>query len=379
VPVRDGTSTLTGRPVRFPGGLRELAPGAFAWIQPNGAWGEANAGLLVGSGESLLIDTLWDESLARAMLAAMAPRVADAPIRTVLNTHQDGDHWWGNRAVPKNAEIITCQASRRAMDAEASPHQLARLTRQAGRGRRLPGSIGALSRLVYGMLSPYDLAGVHLRYPDRVFAEETLELDVGGRRAVLRVLGPAHTPGDTIVFVPDLGVVFAADLLFVGAIPVMWHGPSERWLAALQAMLDLDATIYVPGHGEVGDRSSVESMQRFWNWLRAGVREIGEQGISASRISEALIRDAGFDEWRDWECPERLLISVTAVMRELAGRPPVKVTSAVRARLFRQVALLKQRIEGWDALPPRDPEGGWQRGSGRSGRASSSTRSPPTT
>jgi cyclase len=145
--------------------------------------------------------------------------------------------------------------------------------------------------------------------------------------------------------VPDVGVVFAADLLFVGAVPVMWHGPSERWLAALQTMLDLDATIYVPGHGDVGDRSSVESMQRFWNWLRAGVRNLGDPGWSASRISEALIRDPGFDGWRDWECPERLLISVTAVMRELAGQPRMKVTSAVRARLFRQVAMLKQRIE----------------------------------
>jgi cyclase len=342
--MTDGLATLTGRPARFQGGLRELGPGTFAWIQPNGGWGEANAGLLVGNGESLLVDTLWDESLARAMLDAMAPKLVDAPIRTVLNTHQDGDHWWGNGAVPRDAEIIACEASRRAMDNEASPKELARLTRQASRGRRLPGSVGALSRLVYSMLSPYDLGGVHLRYPDRTFAEDTSELVVGGRRAELRVLGPAHTPGDTIVFVPDARVVFAADLLFVGAIPVMWHGPSERWLAALQRMLDLDATIYVPGHGDVGDRSSVESMQRFWDWLRAGVLELDGRRSSPLGVSETLIRDPGFDEWREWECPERLLISVTAVMREVAGQSPMKVTSAVRARLFRQVALLERRI-----------------------------------
>jgi glyoxylase-like metal-dependent hydrolase (beta-lactamase superfamily II) len=343
--VNDGSATLTGRPTCFFGGLVELAPATFAWLQPNGAWGETNAGLVIGSGESLLIDTLWDESLARGMLDTMASELTDAPIRTVLNTHQDGDHWWGNGAIPADAKIITSEPSRRAMDIEASPQELARLTRLAGRGRCLPGSIGALSRLVYNMLSPYDFADVRLRYPDRVFTEETLELDVGGRRAELRVLGPAHTPGDTIVYVPDVGVVFAGDLLFVGAIPVMWHGPSERWLAALKTMLDLDATIFVPGHGKVGDRSAVESIRRFWNWVRAGVRSLGDQGWSTLRVSETLIRDRGFDEWRDWECPERLLISVAAVMREFAGKPPMKVTSAVRARLFRQVAVLKQRIE----------------------------------
>lgn len=122
---------LTGRPSRFEGGLREVAPRAYAWLQPNGAWGEANAGLIVGDGASMLIDTLWDESLARQMLEAMATHVRDAPIRTVLNTHSDGDHWWGNAAMPPEAEIITCMPSREAMDAESSPQALARLARLA--------------------------------------------------------------------------------------------------------------------------------------------------------------------------------------------------------------------------------------------------------
>lgn len=335
--------TLTGRPPRFEGGLREVAPGTFAWVQPNGAWGEANAGLVAGDGESLLIDTLWDERLAGEMLEAMAPITCDAPIRTVLNTHQDGDHWWGNGVVPGRAEILTCSPSRRAMDAESSPQELARLARLAGASRRLPGSLGRLGQLVHEMLSPYDLAHVRLRYPDSLF-DDALDLVVGGRQVQLRVLGPAHTPGDTIAFVPDAGVVFAADLLFVGAIPVMWHGPSRGWLSALNAMLELDATVYVPGHGDVGDRSSVESMIRFWTWLRARASDARDRGQGAFAATEELIASHGFDEWRDWECPERLLISVTAVMRELDGRPPMKVTPVVRARLFRQVATLKQRI-----------------------------------
>ncbi len=75
-----------------------------------------------------------------------------------------------------------------------------------------------------------------------------------------------------------------------------------------------------------------------------GVRDLRGKHDTALSISQALIGGAGFDEWRDWECPERLLISVTAVMRELEGKPPMKVTPAVRARLFRQVAMLGQRI-----------------------------------
>ena len=335
---------LTGRASRFDGGLRKVAPRAYAWLQPNGAWGEANAGLIVGNGDSMLIDTLWDQSLARQMLEAMAPHVGDAPIRTVLNTHSDGDHWWGNGAVPPEAEIITCTPSREAMDAESSPQALDRLARLARLARRAPGSLGELNRYIADMLSPFDLAAVRLRYPDRSFSER-LTLDVGGREVELLVLGPAHTPGDTIAYLPDAGVVFAADLVFVKAIPVMWHGPSSGWLSALETLLALDADVYVPGHGDLARAPELEAMQRFWTWLRAGAADRHAAGEDPLTASEALIRSAGFDEFRDWECPERLVISVAALYRELDGQPPMRVTPAVRARLFRLVAILKRRLE----------------------------------
>ena len=49
-------ATLFGDQERYPGGLMQVAPGVHAWLQPNGAWGESNAGLVVGAGESLLIE-----------------------------------------------------------------------------------------------------------------------------------------------------------------------------------------------------------------------------------------------------------------------------------------------------------------------------------
>ena len=76
-----------------------MGSGIHAWLQPNGALGESNACLVVGDGASLLVDTLWDPRLTRRMLAAMAPLIADAPITTLVNTHSDADHWWGNQEV----------------------------------------------------------------------------------------------------------------------------------------------------------------------------------------------------------------------------------------------------------------------------------------
>jgi cyclase len=97
-------------PARFVGGLTALGSGIHAWLQPNGLLGETNAGLVIGDGASLLVDTLWDPRLTSRMLAAMAPLTAEARVETVVNTHSDGDHWWVNQEVA-GAEIVATEAA----------------------------------------------------------------------------------------------------------------------------------------------------------------------------------------------------------------------------------------------------------------------------
>jgi cyclase len=336
---------LTGAPARFDGGLREVGAGAWAWLQPNGAWGEANAGLIVGEDEALLVDTLWDERLAREMLDAMQPPLEGRRLKTVVNTHSDGDHWWGNAAVPHDAQIVTSVASRKAMGDEAAPSELARMSRLARRSGWLPGPVGALSSYVSEMLAPFDFRGVRLRYPDRTFAGEE-EIEVGGRRARLIEVGPAHTPGDAIVHLADAGVVFAADVLFVDATPVMWFGPLHGWLTALETLLSLDAETYVPGHGPPSGRDGVHEMRDYLTWLDEAVREQHAAGRGPLDAARSLTRSGEFTRWRRWECPERVLITIATILRGLRGEDPIGVSPLARARLFAQVAGLKRELDG---------------------------------
>jgi glyoxylase-like metal-dependent hydrolase (beta-lactamase superfamily II) len=336
--------TLHGAPARFEGGLHEVGRGIFAWLQPDGGWGEVNAGLVVGDGASTLIDTLWDQPRAREMLAAMAPHTASAPIRLVINTHSDGDHWWGNAEAPAAASIVTSAASLATMEEETPPGGLARLRRLAGGVRRAPGPAGEMGRYVCEMLGPFDFDGVQLRFPDRSFSGELAER-VGGRALALTEVGPAHTPGDLIVHLPEDGVVFGADILFFGVTPAMWAGPVENWQRALELILRLDADVYVPGHGPVGGRADVEALQGYWEWLDAGVRAHHAAGRSAMEAARALIREPQFAQYRDWVCPERIAMSATAVHRRLGGRGPIPATPPARARLFSQIAALQREIE----------------------------------
>ena len=87
-------------------GVHYLGAGCFAYLQPDGTWGWSNAGLVADGGESLLVDTLFDLKCTREMLVALqAATPAAQPIGTLINTHSNADHTFGNQLVP-GAEII---------------------------------------------------------------------------------------------------------------------------------------------------------------------------------------------------------------------------------------------------------------------------------
>jgi len=299
-------TSLFGDPERYAAGLTEVAPGVHAWLQPNGAWGESNAGLIVGDGESLLVDTLWDLRLTRRMLDAMRPLVADAPIRTLVNTHGDGDHWFGNELVDAG-EIVATEAAVAHEMREVSPRSMVALGRL--------GSVLALARradgrFLRGWVAPFDHRGISPTRPTRTFSGR-LELDVGGRKVELVEVGPAHTHGDLIVHVPDARVVFAADVAFVGSTPVMWAGPTGGWLRALDTIAALEPEVVVPGHGPITDVAGLEPLRDYWTYLEA----------AAGEDPKAVVTASGFP-FGDWDCPERAVINLHTIDRHRRGASP---------------------------------------------------------
>lgn len=293
-------TTLFGDPERYESGLVAVAEGVHAWLQPNGAWGESNAGLVVGDGESLLVDTLWDLPLTRAMLTAMAPLVFEAPITTLVNTHGDGDHWWGNELVGARAIVSTAAAAAHEMRA-VKPASMIAL-------RRLGGALSftASGRFLRGMGAPFAHGErITLTPPTRTFSSR-LELDVGGRAVELIEVGPAHTSGDLIVWVPDARVVFAADVVFSGTTPVMWAGPVENWLRALDTIAALDPVAIVPGHGPIIDVAGLEPLRAYWHLL--------PEAVAAGRSAREIVTAADYP-FADWECPERAVINAHTLRR----------------------------------------------------------------
>jgi glyoxylase-like metal-dependent hydrolase (beta-lactamase superfamily II) len=212
--------------------------------------------------------------------------------------------------------------------------------------RALQRRMGDFGSYVSRMFSPYDFTEVTPTGPTETF-DDRLELTVGGRPLELIVVGPAHTPGDLIVWLPDVRVVFAADIGFVGVTPVMWAGPHVNWLRAIDTIAALEPEVVVPGHGPVCGVAELVAVGRYWRWLEASARPYLENGASAYEAAEAIATSDDFraQPWSGWIAPERIVINCNLLRREAAGvRKPL--TPLQRILIFEQVARLAARLRG---------------------------------
>jgi cyclase len=281
-------------------GVHEVGDGCFAWLEPDGSWGWSNAGLVTGDGVSLLVDTLFDVPLTRNMLEGLEPITGTKPIGTLVNTHSNGDHWFGNQLL-KDREIIASEAAVEEMP-NAGPERLEAL-------KEMPGAIGDFAREIFG---PFDWSDFEPTMPTRSFKGQ-LDLDVGGTKVELIELGPAHTAGDIVAWVPSAKTLFTGDLLFIGGTPIIWAGPLSNWVAACDFMLNLDVEYVVPGHGPVTDKDGVRLVRDYLTFVDAEARARHAAGMSP----DEAIEDIDLGEWGEVAEHGRLAQNVLAVYYEL--------------------------------------------------------------
>jgi cyclase len=299
-------------------GLQDVGGGCHAWLQPDGGWGWSNAGLITGAGASMLVDTLFDLATTAEMLDGISGITSRSPLRTVVNTHSDGDHWFGNQLVAdRDVEIVASEAAAASMTQE-SVDELVTL-------KRADGQLGEFARTVFG---PFNFEGITSTPPTRTFSGE-LRLDVGGREVRLIQVGPAHTPGDVLVHVPDAKVLFAGDILFIGGTPIIWAGPAERWIAACDLLLDLDLDVIVPGHGPVTDKSGVHEVRDYLSFVLAEATKRYEEGLDVV----AAIASIDLGKYANLPQRGRLAQNVVNVYRSLDPDAPQPNTAEVLAAM----------------------------------------------
>ncbi|MGH2905198.1 MAG: MBL fold metallo-hydrolase [Solirubrobacterales bacterium] len=314
--------TLHGREARFDLGYQQVADETWAWMQPNGELGESNSGLIVSGDQALLVDTLWDLKLTQRMLDAARELTGIAKPQTLFNTHSDGDHVWGNQLLA-DARIISTDRALELMKYDP-PKEL----RAMQRGGKLLAAIGSVPLPLIGtrdygnlprlplkymgtQFSPFDWSEVVLTKPNETFSG-SLTVAVGDRSVELIEVGPAHTGGDAVAWVPDAGVCFAADILFIGGTPIMWAGPVSSWQKAIATISGLGAETFVPGHGPVCTQAEVDLLRDYFEWVqREGVSQL-ENGVAPAKAARKLLLSDEFTQlpWSRWDDPARLVVTL---------------------------------------------------------------------
>lgn len=290
---------------RYEAGVIDFGSGSFAYLQPDGSWGLSNAGLVTDSGEALLVDTMFDFPHTRAMLEAFA-RSSDAKIGTVANTHHNGDHCYGN-ALVEGAEIVATARAAEAMTHE-KPEMLAGMMKAA------PG-MGLVGEYFLHCFARFDFGGITPKLPDTTFSGHFSRY-VGAKRVDLIEVGPAHTGGDALVYVPADRAVFTGDILFIDGTPIAWAGPIGNWIAACETIEAMDVDQIVPGHGPMTDKKGVRRVAGYLGYVRDEARKRFDAGLGAFEAARSI----ALDDYAGWGDAERIAVNVATLYREFGAK-----------------------------------------------------------
>jgi quinoprotein relay system zinc metallohydrolase 2 len=186
----------------------------------------ANIGFIVGDDAVAVIDPGGSAKEGRELRAAIRA-LTDRPIRYVVLTHVHPDHIFGAAAFADDHADFVGHVKLPGALAQRGDYYL----------RRLREALGD------------ETEGTEVVVPT-VLVSDRLDLDLGGRRLVVRAHGPAHTDNDLTIFDEKTRTFWLADLLFIDRIPVI-DGSLVGWLKQLDELTAIPANQAVPGHGPV--------------------------------------------------------------------------------------------------------------------------------
>jgi glyoxylase-like metal-dependent hydrolase (beta-lactamase superfamily II) len=256
------------------GKVRQLAPGVYSRQGDRDRKQPANTSWVIFRNYVVVIDanTPWG---IREILPEIR-KTTDKPIRYVFDTHYHWDHTWGNSVLVDAGVTVVCS---RDCSAEL-------LTKGKQEWERNPPA------------GEYSLKAYRMEQPGIAFGD-FLAFDDGERRLEFRRMGPAHTIGDAVAFLPREGILFTGDLC------VNWKSGNnmgdrdadhQNWVRALNEMTGWPVRMVIPGHGNPGTVETLRAQSVFiddvWKQVSAGKR--------AGKSAEQLSRDIDLSRHGDF-------------------------------------------------------------------------------
>src|ERR1700761_316997 len=251
---------------------KELVPGVFA-VLPDDVLDKdhvaTTAGFVIGERSVLVIESMLNGDLA-SQLIGLVRKETSKPIRFLVNTSYHGDHAYGNYVFPESTVIVQHPATKRYMDEHFEDDRTFMLGLM-GKGK--------------------GIERVQPRSAD-VVVPEMVTIDLGGRKAEIRHLGFAQTPGDLVVWVPDAKVLWVGNMIQAPSPALPWllegrHHDTIETLSRVKNFLPEDATI-IPGHVRPMRPADIGFPLRYLYDLDSSVRKAVDEGQSAEEALDAV-------------------------------------------------------------------------------------------
>jgi cyclase len=232
--------------------IQDVAPGVSAIFG-----GICNRGIIASQGDVLVVDS--GMSVAEATpLRAEADRLHNQGTLTLFNTHPHPDHVFGNQ-VFADTQIIAQQGVRDVM---------------VNTGEQILAGIQQNPRMA-ALVGDVTLTAPTLTFQDQV------TVFVGEIEVQLIYFGVAHSPSDSIAWLPQSKTLFTGDLLFNGLVPAIPPNCNvANWIAFLTRLEQLGAEHVIPGHGPIQDPSALGVLRTWFETLYSLVKEAVQQGES---------------------------------------------------------------------------------------------------
>jgi cyclase len=226
-------------------GLTKVTGSIYAYADvknavPQNSFG-ANAGIIIGQDFLVAVDSLISSREAKRFIQDIH-KISQKPVKFLVNTHYHLDHSLGNSEFAKlGASIIAQENDHKNM--QKAGEGMLHYAKQSG-------------------LSDQDLQGTKLAYPTLTFSDR-VTLNLGNKQVELLFIGPSHTTGSVLVFMPQEKVLFTGDILFTDCHPFLGEANIAGWIKVLDYIMTMDVDKIIPGHGPVSSKKDVADLKNY--------------------------------------------------------------------------------------------------------------------
>jgi glyoxylase-like metal-dependent hydrolase (beta-lactamase superfamily II) len=226
-----------------------------------------NVGIIVGERATLIVDTGMGPENG-AIILDEARKLSDNTEFYLTATHFHPEHDLGATAFPATAKMIRWRGQQAETDATGA--------QTIERFSSFSPAVGAL------------LSKASYRKADTIFDDE-LTLDLGGVHVRLSGVGPAHTLGDTVMYVEEDKVLLTGDVVMPVFPAASGQSASiEKWLANVGEFIEFAPRVVVPAHGRLIDAGTLARYREYLTAVQTETRAAKRQGQSVEAAQAAI-------------------------------------------------------------------------------------------